>query len=335
MRFRRVLFPIIRLFQCTGLCPISVYGSNSKSTLKKKSIGFAILSAFIFFVQLFVCVHYFVHSDYYLNWSKSIILSCITLFVSFTLRLHAFAVTIESFAKRILQSQMLEKFDEIETIFTRKLKIKTNDDHLLNRGRRFIIIWIVKYIFLVSIIFFGAILVFSWRYLYQLVMTMAPFFISTLFYAQLMTYLDIIEYNMEEINTSLSKLMDKPQIYWHRQQRNAMLTTEVYDICQQLIYLRICYCKTWEATMLINECVRWSLLFAINNDFVLYVTNMFWVLWCLVNVSFDNRISMVIFLTWITINMSHFVLISRVCEQILDQVSACNSHNNMIKLIQS
>lgn len=321
MKFRRVLVPIIRLCQCSGLCPISVYGSNAKLPFGSKKFGFAALSAFIFSVHLIVCVHYFLYLNYYIDPSSSALLAYIRLFVSFTIRLHAAAVLVESYAKRSIQWELLEKLDEIEAIFIQKLKVKTYDDRVRDRCYRFIIVWIVKFVIFVFLVFFGGVLLFQWSVLYQLVMTIAPFYTSTLFYAQLMVYLDMVKYNIEKINSCLSKMADTPRNCWHSHQRLAIPSTCINDICQQLIYLRLCYCKTWEASVLINLCVCWSLLLGINNDFVLFVTNVYWILYCLVNASLENWVYLVVYLMWIGINMSHLLLISRVCEHILDQVS--------------
>lgn len=52
MRFRRVLSPLVRLCQYSGLCPISVYGSETNSVLSNKRKCFATLTAVI-------CVHAF------------------------------------------------------------------------------------------------------------------------------------------------------------------------------------------------------------------------------------------------------------------------------------
>lgn len=321
MKFRRVLFSIIRLCQCSGLCPIPVYGSNANSALGSKKFGFASLTAIIFSVHLFASVHYFSHSNYYIDWSLSAVLVYINFFVAFTIRLHAAAVLIESYAKRSIQWELLQKLDEIEAIFIDKLKLKTNDENLRGRCHRFIILWIVTLFLFAFLVFFGGVLWFEWFVFYRLVMTIAPFYTCTLFYAQLAVYLDMLKYNIETINGCLSKLENTPRAHWNRRQGQTMPSAHMHDICKQLIYLRLCYFKTWEASVLINQCVRWSLLLGINNDFVLYVTNWYWILYCLVNASFENWIAVIIYGMWIAINMSHFLLISSVCERISNQVS--------------
>lgn len=253
MRFRRVLFSIVRLCQCSGLCPISVYGSNTE----KKKRAFAALSAVIFIGQTLMCIHFLVHFYNILDWSKPLF-PYIDLCVAFTIRLHVAVVLIESYAKRSIQSKVW----------------------LRDCCHRIIFAWTVKFLILVSVAFVAGILSFNWVLLYRALMTLATFYTSTLFYAQLMIYLSMVEHNIATINECLVKLKDTPRNVWRRQQRHAMLST---DVCQQAIHLRICYCKTWQAAMLINRGMRWSLLLGINNDFVLYVTNLYWMLYLAFN----------------------------------------------------
>lgn len=318
MKFRRILFSLIRLCQCSGLCPISVYGSNVNSANAKTKIGFAALTAIIFIVQLLDSVHFFTHTDYYLDWSISAVLSLIFLFVSFTLRLHAVAVLIESYAKRSIQLEVLEKLDEIEQIFVHKLKFKTNDDRLRKRCCQFINGWIVKVSGFIAIVFFAGVSLLRWDILYQLVMTIPPFYTYTLFYVQLMVYLDMIKYNIEAINNCLIAMKKQLRIHPCHRKSHAIISTIT---CQQLINLRSCYCKTWEASLLINRWVRWSLLFGATNDFVLYVSNLYWILFILFKSTEGKWVSLLVFVLWISIDMSHFVLISRICEQIAGEVS--------------
>lgn len=334
MKFRRVLLPLIRLCQCSGLSPISVYRSNATSPFVKK-IGFAILSAVILFSQLLMCVHFFAHSHFYIDWSGSSVLASIQLFTAFTIRLHAVVVLIESYVKRSIQLKMLVKLDEIEIIFVQKLKFETNDVLIRERCRRFIISWMVKFFVPVTVIFFQGIVELKWNVLYIWMMTLAPIHTCTLFYAQWIVYLDMIKYNIESINVCLTKLEESTRIYWLHGHQQPISTAGTKEICRQLIHLRKCYCKTWEASVLVNRCFLWSLLFGVTNDFVLYVTNLYWILHVLVSVPMDKWSSLVIFSLWIGINMSHIILISRLCDQISKEVSAkqlLNSKNECVNL---
>lgn len=171
MKFRRVLLPLIRLCQCSGLSPISVYRSKATSSFVK-NIGLAILSAIILFTQLLMCIHFFAHSHFYIDWSNSNVLACIQLFTASTIRLNAVAVLIESYAKRSTQLKLLVKLDEIELIFVQKLQFETNDDLLRERCRRLIISWIVKFFVLAIVIFFEGIVGLKWNVLYVWMMTL-------------------------------------------------------------------------------------------------------------------------------------------------------------------
>lgn len=324
MRFRGVLIPLVRLCQCSGVCPISVYGSqrNASSAPLNKKKRFATLTAFICIVQLLSCIHAFMHTEYFVNWSRSKIFIYTNLYLSVTIRVHAGVVLIESYVKRSIQLKLLEKFDEIEIIFKEKFKIKTNGDRLRRRFRQPIIGWAAKFLVLLSMVLVGVFMAHSYRLLIGIAMTLPPLYISTLFYVQLMVYLDVLKYNIETINDRLVKLGDSPRSHWTRLNRQPVPATEMMDVPQQLIYLRICYSKTWEASVLINRCARWSLLLGINNDFVSSIANCYWILYLLFELSFATSVSnLLLRAAWIGINVSHFLELSIICEQILEQVS--------------
>lgn len=149
----------------------------------------------------------------------------------------------------------------------------------------------------------------------------APVYTCTLFYAQWIVYLDMIKYNIESINVCLTKLEEPTRKYRLLQHQQAKSTITTKAISRKLIHLRNCYCKSWEASLLLNQCFLWSLLFGVTNEFALYITNLYWILHVLVNVPEEMWSSLVIFVLWIGINMSHFILISRVCDQISKEVS--------------
>lgn len=321
MRFHRVLIPVIRLCQCSGLCPISVYDINGSPSIEYKKYRFATLTAIICVVQLLVSVHTFTHSENFMDWSRSAVLTSTDLFIAITLRVHAGVVLIELYAKRSIQLELLKKFDEIESIFIEKLKKNTNDECLRRRFRQFIIIWVVKCVILHSTAVLGAIFTFDLQILYSTFMVIVPpFYVSTLFYVQLMVYLDVIKYNIESINECLAKLKDSLRIYRLRANQQSVRATETIEICRRLMDLRICYCKTWEATMLINRYARWSLLFGINNEFLLFVVNVYWSLYIIIYVPSSLRLMLLLCVLWSAMIMSHFMMLSMICEQILDEV---------------
>lgn len=324
MRFRIVLKPVIRLCQCSGLCPISVYGSNkNRNGIRIKNIRFAALTMAMLMVLLINCIVYCVYSSYFVRWKDSAILIIIAMLVTITIRAHTGMVLIESYKNRSIQLQLLKKYDEIESVFTTKLKMKTNDARVRRRCFSFIFIWIVKVALCISIPYLCGYLTSNRRTINVISVALVPIYFSTLFYAQLMVYLDLVRYNLEMINKCLTKLKDPPQIHWLRLQRQPIcrFTSEICDISQQLIHLRICYNKTWEAAMLINRYARWSLLLGVNNDFVFYVTNLYWILYFLIYLSSSTWSSLVIFMMFAAMNTSHFVQLSMICEQIMEQVT--------------
>lgn len=319
MRFRKVLFPLIRLCQCSGLCPLSVYGSGTNSTLGSKKTRFAILTAAICIAQLLICIHTFANSGNLADPSHTSVLVYTNLIVALSVRVHAVVVLVESYVKRSIQLELLEKIDEIDTIFNEKLKTKSNDDRLRRRFRQFIIIWIVRLGVFESIVLLGGIFTYNWPLLYSVMTTFPPLYIGSLFYVRLMVYLDVVRYNIETINGCLAKLRES-SLNWIWLDRQPVSETETDDIWQQLIYLRICYFKTWEASALINRSVRWSLLIGVNNEFLLLVVNSYWLFFLLFQNSAATRISLLLIVLWIGFNMPHLLELSMICERILEQV---------------
>lgn len=105
---------------------------------------------------------------------------CLHQFVySVTIRVHAGVVLIESYLKRSIQLELLEKFDEIDKIFNEKLKIKTNNDRLRRRFRQSIIFCTAKCFLLLSTVLLGAFLVHSYRLLIAFAMAWAPLYNCT------------------------------------------------------------------------------------------------------------------------------------------------------------
>lgn len=318
MQFRRALFLAVRICQWSGLCPISVYGSNVNATIENRKIHFASLSAVHFIVQLIFSIYTFMVVDYSSQWYGSKLILCTVSFVSFVVRIHAGVVLIESYANRSIHFELLQKLDEIETILVGELKTKINHDRLKRRFCRFIIVWIVLYFGLYLTITFKTILTSDWYYLREFVSGLISCYISSLFFGQYLVYLDVLKYIIEMTNSCLAKLKDSPQFYRLRPHRQHI---ESRDICQQLTDLRNCYCKIWKASVLINRCFQWSLLLGVITEFSSSIVSLYWILYTLFNSTPEMDLMMVLTGVAVAITMSNLVLISIICEQIWDQVS--------------
>lgn len=319
MQFRRALLPLIRLCQCSGMCPISVRGSSGNTTIETNKNRFAALTAAIFVVQSLFCACSLVHSDIYINWKSSTIMNYVSLLVSLTIRFHVGTILIESYVNRSIIWHLLDKYDEIETIFVRKLRLEINSESLRGRCCHHIIVWAIKVGSFTTMVLLSGILLFRWQNIYVLAITFPSFYTSTLFHTQLLAHLEIVKYNLETISECLMKLKPPPRTDWLRLHQKPVLAIDSIEIKRQLIDLRLCYCKTWEASALINRNVRWSLLLGINNDFVFFVSNLYWILYHLIYYMHWEQI--VVYMMFAAINISHFVHISMLCDQIMEQVS--------------
>lgn len=152
--------------------------------------------------------------------------------------------------------------------------------------------------------------------------TIVQLYISTLFYVQLLEYLDVVKYNIESINDCLAKLRGPLRFYWIHCNPQPVPATHLMDDPHRLIYLRICYSKTWEASVLINRCARWSLLPGIHEDFVFSVANFYWILYLLFELSSATSVSILLVrVAWAGFSVSNFLELSMICEQISEQVS--------------
>lgn len=329
MSFRTVLLPIIRVFRWSGLSPFPLLPSKQCNSVGRcDSIRYTAISVIIFLLILWSCIVNLRRYDYLLSVDSNMS-DYIELFMILIPRIHTFSVLIDSSTNRLNQSRLLTIFDEIETVFAQKLNMPMEKRQLRTRFWRFIIICFVKNVAIASIFLFSVLAVQTWTSVYHSSMAFLAFYTSTLSYAQWMVYVDVIRYNIERLNASLVKMGDHNRIQRLQEDRYIfrveIFSLDAFDTCERLIYLRQCFNKTWQASMLINRCFRWSLLFGSGNELFLLVVNLYWILYCLVNSKFTLWLDIVLCSVWAITNLSNLFVVSMLCEDIKAKVRFSSS----------
>lgn len=245
--------------------------------------------------------------------------------VLLSLRIHAIAVLIESFAKKSIQSKLFATFDEIESLFRTRLHLKTDNRRLRARFLKFIIIWIVENVaYLIILLIVVASIPFKWYNVYYSVVLSLPFCTSTLSYVQWMVCVDAIRFNIETVNECLMEVSDNKRTDNFRTNRHIFcpeaLTIDMYDACKRLSLLRMCLAKMWMASIQINECFRWSLLIGSGVSLLSLVVNLHWILCSLVNPALSSWYDIGSCAFWACQIWSNFLLTSLICEDVNSKV---------------
>lgn len=331
MLFRTVLSSTIRVFRWSGLSPFPLIISKECNSVGRcDSIRYTSMSAIIFLLILFSCILNLRRFDYLLSGMGSSVSDYIELFMILIPRVHTFSALIDSYTNRSNQSRLLTIFDEIGSIFAEKLNIPLEKRQLRTRFWRFINICFVKNMAIASICLLSVVAIQTWASVYYSSMTLLAFYTSTLSYAQWMVYVDVVRYNIERMNASLVKMGDQNRIQRLQEDRYIfrveIFSLDAFDTCERLIYLRQCFDKTWQTSRLINRCFRWSLLFGSGNELFLLVVNLYWILYCLVNLRFTVWLDIVFCSIWAVINLSNLFVVSMLCEDIKVKVSSTPSN---------
>lgn len=318
MSFRNILAPIFRIFQWSGLSPLSLIAKKSRFSWRNETFKFVVVTVALLLINFGASIYILatLKPRPVLYWYQRML-------VLLSLRIHAITVLIESFAKKSIQSELFATFDEIEKIFGSRLHLKTDNHRLRLRFRRFIIIWIFGNVtFLALSLIDIASIPFKWYNLYYLVVLCLPFCTSTLSYVQWMVCVDAIRFNIERVNECL--VGDNKRTVKFRTNRHIFcpeaLSIDTYDACKRLEQLRICLAKMWLASIQINDCFRWALLVGSGISLLCLVVNLHWILLSLVAQALFSWYDIGLCAFWACQIWSNFLIISLICEDINSKV---------------
>lgn len=328
MLFRTVLVPFIQIFQWSGLSPFPLDANKSKSFWRTETLQFAAITVVNLLINLVAGIHilscaYF-DSQPKMGYSKLFLYTHVM--QGFILRTNAISALIESLTKRSIQTELLSTFDEIENIFAEKLNFKLQNCQIKMRFTTYVVIWIVKNTIMAVILILSFILTFDWYMMYLTIVTFMPFFTSTLSNAHWMIYVDVIRFNIERLNTCLMEMRDNVKcIDWHPTNEQIFdvkaLPTHTMDACERLVHLRSCFSKMWQASLMINDCFRWSFFINNGNDLYVLVVNLFWIFYRMMHSS-GSWIKITFYAFFAGLTLMKFVVVSVICEDINAEVSS-------------
>lgn len=328
MKFLETILPSLRVWQFFCLSP---FGLDEKTQRPKvKRIFNAYCIAYIA-VESAVLVHGIVFPDYYLERAFTIVLVYGD-FVTMTLaRLLAILIVVESWVKRPMQIDFLERINKVDSILVYRLNIdlpyKANRRETSCKS----IAWLLTFTAM-QIVFLSLLIAdpFSKRMLRFWLSYMMSFFICTLRYHQMVTYVRLLRYRFAALNDyiqSVCLLNERPNI----NQDLLMIMTSVGKslpvkpdpdarktfLYQKLIEVRTAYQSLFEASEEFNVLFRWTLPINIANDFQKGLTNIFFFL--TISLQWDtskssNPMQLPRPLIWGAYNIGHILVLSSACQ---------------------
>lgn len=305
------------LWQYICFSPFSL--ENSKTSFISKKVR-QIFSLTVISIQLLVMILCMVFVDQFVNIKRAKSIKVADTITMILVQLTALVIFYESYVKRSIQKEFLQKINSIDFILEFKSGIifmyakqkRTNDRRLLwwllLSFSIFIINLVISYI--------------SFQILYRWwIMVYASFLICSLRCYQIITYVDIIRIRYCEINKYI-KMLEIQANYHETINDDLQLTltnectifqrTKSTCIFQQMINLRRVCRLLSEANRNINEMFQFSIPLIVVNDFIHIMVNSYWILRIIFSTKAPFQF-LVPPMLWTVLNLKHIFLLSSVC----------------------
>lgn len=305
------------LWQYICFSPFSLK-SSKKSFISKKVRK--IFSLTVISIQLLVMILCMVFVDQFVYRKRAESIKVADTITMILVQLTALVIFYESYVKRSIQKEFLQKINSIDFILEFKSGIilmyakqkKTNDQRL---------IWWL----LLSFSIFLTNLVISWisfQILYRWwIMVYASFLICSLRCYQIITYVDIIRIRYCEINKYIKKLeiqannhdtIDDDLQQTLTNDCTILKKTKSTCIFQQLINLRRVCRLLSEANRNVNEMFQLSIPLIVINNLIHIMVNSYWILRIIFSTKAPFQF-LVPPMLWTFLNLKHIFLLSSVC----------------------
>lgn len=294
-----------------------------------KSIhSYKILMALWLTIEIGHFLHGIIRMDIYVE-KGSKVLSNVDIITPWFIRLHAIVLLIESFVKRSDQVELLDKMAEIENVFVTKFHVKIDEHKLQRTYRNHLIFWLLRIAAIIGCLFLGR----TWGRVYYILLYMVPFYTSTLMYAQLLAYIDTIHYCIEILIDEVGQFSMR-HVPHSAELTNAEKRTFVFTFekIERLRDLRHGFQLVWQASILVNHYVRWSLPIGINNEFITLINDLYWICLILLNpMNFSIRQTLICII-WASVNLSCIYQTSSTCDRTMGAVSFCSDYEMTLNL---
>lgn len=313
------------VFQKLGLSPFNLNGHQMKTVSTKIH---RYLCFFVMAVQAVAIVLCFVFLDHivYIKISQTVrLLDTITMVL---IQLAALIVFWESFHKRFIQMDFLQKINTIDFICEYQIGINPNyaDRRRTNIIRliRWAVLNVSIFIANFTLIYLSYAIAYRWW-----IIIFVSLSIYSFRYYQVITYVDIIHFKYNQINKFINNLQSydgnddainsdlvktvEPAHRIYKKYKSRRIYEKLNDL------RRVCRLLS-SANQSINEMFQFSIPMIIVNDFMQLLINLFWSLRIFLENKEPKHFAVAPFLAAI-LNFHHFISIATVCHHATKEVS--------------
>lgn len=245
----------------------------------------------------------------------------------------ALIIFIESYRKRLAQVDFLQKINTIDFILKFKIGIHLNyvEQKWSNLKR------LIRWIAIDISVFVINVLVIKQLYpentvLHWWLMISLSFFICSMRYFQIVSYVYLIRYRYHRMNQFINNsLFIEERITFNLdlattlQNYGRNLNGEIWDkttsrdVYQKLVDLRRVYRLISSASRNINQIFQWSIPIIISNDVLHMLINMYWILRLIIQKE-KSAFYLVVPSLWTAINLNHLLSLSSLCHHASEEV---------------
>lgn len=307
---------IVNIFQLSGLYPISFLNGQFHPPSKFDRLG--LLSIFYICSMIIICICSIVHDANNLGTPPIDFASVVYFTMTIPMRLHAVTVLTETFLKRWQQFELLCQFAELEQFYHDNIAIEGIS--ISNwRFRRYPLVSFLKTFLIISVLVY-----FYFKKnevnIYTMCLYYIPMYINAMNYGHSSYYIDTICSFLELLNDSLQLIRRDQTIDWDNILKQARLkpVCDEMTVRQRIKVLKESFSRIWKASQLINSNMRWSIPLGINNEFVLFVINCYWIAMYFIQAEEAEILSsseeLIIPLLWIISNITNLFCLTYTCE---------------------
>lgn len=259
MHFSKSLYPSFFIWQIFSLSPFAL----TQKKFSQRRVHRA-LSCTLILIQIIVFIHGLIVTDYYVNPSLPLVTKYTVVSLISLLRLTAIVVTVESWLKRSMQIEFLNKIEQIDEIFAKKFDIDLK--HQSHRQWNFIVLLIQLSLYIFSTVAIPFIDVHMLFILHSIILV--PSFMNGMCYNQAVLYGKLIVDRCQALNNFVERL--------HLYESGELPHIETSVISKLVDQVQKSHQKFIELSEIYFELFQWSMLFNIANDFQIALVSSFW-----------------------------------------------------------
>lgn len=332
MQFIETILPTFRVWQLFCLSPFALTKKTRWPTVVRPFNVFCIAYLAI---ESAILVHGFIFTGYYLDWERPVVIVYGDLITMTLARALGIVAVIESWKKRSIQIGFLEKIAKVDVILTYRLNI----DPRYDANRREILwksmAWLMSFMAL-QVYVITSILIDDNdpMFFHFWLVYMMPFFICSLRYHQMTTYVRLVRFRFEAINDFIQNVcfLDENRVTLNRDLLTMMKSfvktipasspfeDNKMGLYHQLIEVRNAYQMLYDASEDINTLFRWTLPINIANDFQKGLTNIFFFITLVLKWDSGSNLNKIFGpLTWAVFNIGHIMILSSACQNACEE----------------